>query len=424
MRSPLRKLLGNEFVRNVLTLLTGNTISQAIGLLSIPILTRLYSPEEFGAVALFISILSVCTVASTARYDSAIVIPRRNGHAFHLMAGSIMLVTAFSLVILIVIAAFHGQIAPLFGHTSFRGIIWLLPLLVFLMGSHKSIQLWFNRNRYFKSIAINSVAQTSSQTALRLCRPLYTNGYWGLIVGLLVGEVIAWGLYVRKLLQTDYWRAKHLSLATTFRVFREYSNFPAYLLPMGIINTFSTNILVFSLSAIASSATVGLYERAWRVITLPLTLISSSFASVFYERMTRTQNPKRLFLASYFINLGLATALLFPVFIWGEAIFGFVLGPDWEVAGRMARVILPLTLFNYATACISNVFSVYSKNQVLLVWQIIYLILVVTWIFMARNLDIFTIIQIYAFIGATLYAILAIIGFYIVCSFTRSQPKN
>ncbi len=183
---------------------------------------------------------------------------------------------------------------------------------------------------------------------------------------------------------------------------------------MAVINTFSVNILVFSLSAISSSTIVGFYERAWRVINMPFSLLSTSFGNVFYEQMTRTSNPKRLYLISYFANLAIATVVLAPVMFWGESIFTFVLGEDWTVAGTIAKLIVPLTISNYATACVSNIFSVYKKNQLLLVWQIAYLVIVVSWIFLARLLDIYFLIRIYAFIGAAIYAVLAYMGYRVV----------
>ena len=58
------KLPGGEFTRNVLTLLTGTTIAQAIPVLIAPVLTRLYSPKDFGLAALFFSLLILGVIAN------------------------------------------------------------------------------------------------------------------------------------------------------------------------------------------------------------------------------------------------------------------------------------------------------------------------------------------------------------------------
>jgi O-antigen/teichoic acid export membrane protein len=137
--------------------------------------------------------------------------------------------------------------------------------------------------------------------------------------------------------------------------------------------------------------------------------------------MNRTASRRKLYLYSYFGNLGVAILILFPVAVWGEAIFSFVLGPDWVVAGRISRIILPLTIFSFATECVSTTFSIVKKNQLLLVWQIVYLAMAIGWIAFASKSDIYFILKIYSVGGAFLYILLAYIGFVKI---EKSELKN
>ncbi len=420
------KLIGltkSNFVRHFFTLITGNAIAQIIGLAAIPVLSRMYTPEEFGQIALFVGIVSVIAVAANGRYDMAIVLPKRNGQAFHLLVGGFAIATLLAFLCFILLFLFNERVTSLFESSSFKSIVWFLPILIFLKGTHKSLQFWFTRNQQYSAIARNRVIQSSTQTAVKLSRSVFSNGYWGLITGTLGGEFFSWIHYLVKLMRTDFWRFRHVSCRSVLQSFKAYSNFPKFLLPMGVVNTFSVNILVFALSVITSSTMVGFYERAWRVVNLPLSLLSTSFGNVFYERMTKSPNPKRLYLVSYFANLAIAVVVLLPIVLWAEELFVFVLGNDWEVAGTVARIIAPLTLFNYATACISNVFSVYQKNQILLVWQILYLAIVVSWILLARSFDIFILMRVFAYIGAALYAALAAVGFGVVANEMKRKQK-
>ena len=66
----------SEFSRNVLTLVTGTTLAQAIPVLISPILTRLYSPEDFGVYAIYFSVLMITSVVATGKYEMAIVLPK------------------------------------------------------------------------------------------------------------------------------------------------------------------------------------------------------------------------------------------------------------------------------------------------------------------------------------------------------------
>ncbi len=401
----------NEFLRNVFVLFKGNAIAQAITLISIPILTRIYSPEEFGAIALFIGMVNVFAVAATGGYDMAIVLPKRNGQAFHLLAGSIVISFLCALLSLVIILIFYHPITGAFKVETYKTIIWLLPLSVFLAGTHRSLYCWFNRKRLFGLMGANRVVQNTGQTGVRLFRGAFTNGHWGLAAGFLVGLVMAWAMFVQQLFKKEAWRLRYISLKSTLKALREYRNFPQYLMPMGVLNSISVYILIFGLSLITTGTVVGHYERAWRVINFPLSLISASFGSVFFEKMNRSNNRQKFYLYSYFGNLAIAIVILSPVAIWGEDIFGFVLGHDWRIAGKMAQVILPLTAFSFATECVSTIFSVIKKNQLLLIWQIIYLLIAVGWITFARDFDIYFTLKIFSLGGAILYAMLAFIGY-------------
>ena len=73
----LRKFKIGKFAKNVLTLLTGSTIAQAIPIAVSPILTRLYTPEDFGILALFLAIVSFIAIVFTGQYESAIILPEK-----------------------------------------------------------------------------------------------------------------------------------------------------------------------------------------------------------------------------------------------------------------------------------------------------------------------------------------------------------
>ena len=91
----------SEFSRNVLTLMTGTTIAQAIPIAISPILTRIYTPEEFGIFALYMAFISIGAAIVTGKYEMAILLPKRNEYAKYLVVISIFLTTCFSILLYI-----------------------------------------------------------------------------------------------------------------------------------------------------------------------------------------------------------------------------------------------------------------------------------------------------------------------------------
>ncbi|MCK5335612.1 MAG: translocase, partial [Gammaproteobacteria bacterium] len=76
-----KNLPKEESSRNVLTLMTGTSIAQAIPIAISPLLTRIYTPNDFGVYALFISIATIFGSIANARYEMAIMLPHKDEDA-------------------------------------------------------------------------------------------------------------------------------------------------------------------------------------------------------------------------------------------------------------------------------------------------------------------------------------------------------
>ena len=117
----------SEFSRNVLTLLTGTTIAQAIPIAVTPILTRLYTPEEFGLLALFIAITAILGSISNGRYELAIMLPHSDEDAINIAALALLITIVFSIILLVPAVLINAQIAELLGTTDIKVWIYLIP---------------------------------------------------------------------------------------------------------------------------------------------------------------------------------------------------------------------------------------------------------------------------------------------------------
>ena len=73
----IMKLIKSKFYINIITLITGTAMAQAVPLALSPILTRLYTPKDFGFLAIYMSVATVATTLVTLKYDTAIIIPKK-----------------------------------------------------------------------------------------------------------------------------------------------------------------------------------------------------------------------------------------------------------------------------------------------------------------------------------------------------------
>jgi len=139
--------LKSEFGRNVLTLMTGTTIAQAIPIAIMPILTRIYPPESFGVFALFLAITAVGASMATGQYEQAIVLPKSKKDALSIVILSIVITFGLSIVLLLMIIIFNNQIVNLLNNSEIKSWLYFIPLSVFLVGVYNSLNFFNIRKK-------------------------------------------------------------------------------------------------------------------------------------------------------------------------------------------------------------------------------------------------------------------------------------
>ena len=135
----------SEFSRNVLTLMTGTSIAQAIPIAVSPILTRIYTPEEFGSFALYMTIVSLLSILVTGRYELAIMLPKKDEDAINLVALSILISFIISVFVFLIVFIFNTEITDWLANKAISSWLYLIPLSIFFSGLYQSLYFWNNR---------------------------------------------------------------------------------------------------------------------------------------------------------------------------------------------------------------------------------------------------------------------------------------
>ncbi len=196
---------GREFLKNAATLVSATVLAQFITIAVSPVLTRIYNAEDFGLLAVFMSIVSVLSIIATGRYEMAIMLPENEEDAADLLVLSLAIAFLFSLTILFFVHFFNEQIALASGVEEIKNWLYLVPLSVFLLGCFQAFNYWNNRQKLFAPIAKAKVIRTSatsvSATAIWLAGLVKTGGMvWGQIVGEFLGSFY----FVKQFLAKDF----------------------------------------------------------------------------------------------------------------------------------------------------------------------------------------------------------------------------
>ena len=175
-----------EFAKNTLTLVMGSVIAQAISIAIFPILTRIYSPEDFGLLSLYVAFISILGVIATGRYELAIMLPKKEEEAKILFKISIFIAFIVALIISIPLVFLNSEIANFFGSPDIAKWLYLIPVSVFLTGVNQALINWNNRKKEFYKTSLSRVNQMISQGSVQTYLG-YISKTGGLIIGQFIG---------------------------------------------------------------------------------------------------------------------------------------------------------------------------------------------------------------------------------------------
>ena len=363
-----RKLHQSEFVRNVGTLLTGTAIAQAIPVLLSPVLSRLYTPDDFGILALFMAISIVISVIATGRYELAIMLPEEKRDATNLMALAVLLTIGTSILTLILVLILKGFIAGFFDEPGIENWLYFIPLVVFFTGIYNTFNYWSTRHKTFKRNAAARISQSSAMVGTNLGMGFAGSGAIGLVAGYILGQAIAASVLAWKTLQKFPELTKDISRYLIKSNAMKYRNFLRINTPHAFIGSLQDHGIVYVIMAFFNKAILGSYSFAFRLVTAPASLIGSSIYQVFYQKATTAlqdgQEIQPMVLRIYRNLFVIGLPIFAILFFWGPPIFGFVFGEEWIMAGEIAAIIAPWLFLNFIATPVSCITVIMNKQ-----WQ-------------------------------------------------------
>ncbi len=360
----------SDFGKNVLTLLTGTTIAQAIPIAISPILTRLYTPSDFGLYALYVSLVSMSSVVSTGRYELAIMLPRRDKNAANILALSFLLSLVFSFILFLIVLLFNTEITKLLGNEDIGNWLYLLPMSVLFMGLFNTLNYWFNRKLKYKDLSKGRVLQSFTIASVNL-----SFGLLKLASGLIIANVIGCGIvvlvFIRKIKSEiiadfNFDKLKYLA--------KRYSKFPKFEMLSGFSNMASAEIPVLLLSSFFGVNIVGFYSLARRILSLPTGLIGGAIGQVFLQKSVTYKNDKdklrELTFSTFKKLLFIGIPCLSVITVFGDYLFSFVFGAQWEMAGVYAQVLSLWLVFVFLGSPLSTLLVTLEKQKESLIFNL------------------------------------------------------
>ena len=380
LKQTLKKLLPkNRFARSVSILAGGTAAGQAITVLASPLLTRLYTPDDFGVLAVYASLLMTIGVIASLRYQLAIPLPEGDQEAAYVAVLSLSIVLGISLLCLVAVIFFRNQIAHLFNTPSLVNHLWLLPPGLLLLGTYQVFNYWALRIKSFTAIARTKLSQSASMVAVQVGG--YTLGPVALLLGQITGQaagITSLGiLAVRN--KTELFRK--IRLIDLFFVARRYKRFPLYSTWGGAFNTAGQHLPPLLFAVLFSPSTAGIYLLSHRVMAMPLAMVGTAIANVFFSNAAEARRKGELapLVAAIHDKLAqIAMPAALVLIIAGPDLFRIVFGDQWKLSGEFAQWMAIYIYFQFVISPLSQLVSVLEKQIHGSVFQIVLFIVQLT----------------------------------------------
>jgi O-antigen/teichoic acid export membrane protein len=361
---------GNVF-RGMATLAIGNIAARVIGIVSLPILTRLYSPEDFGVLAVFTSLISILAPVITLRYVLAMPLPRRDEMAINLMALCIGLMITMSSLVGVVLWLNSNEILSLFSMELLAPYWWLIVLGLIGSGFYEVLSFWATRKRAYSHISQTTAMQNLLGNLAKLAMGFISIKPLGLLVGQVVsssGGTLSLWFRLREDFSINH---KFISADRIKLIARRYSQFPVYRLPSQLLLVFSIQSPVLFFAAIFGPLVTGQLSMALTVTAIPLSILGNSVSKAYYAETAKIgiRNPELLITVTRSVTKKLLIASFVPFLILafgGKHIFVFLFGENWADSGVFASMLAIYLITQFVTAPVMNIFNVLNRQAVFL----------------------------------------------------------
>lgn len=412
--------MASQFAKNVITLVTGTALAQVIPLAIMPIVTRLYSPEDFGVFGVYIAISAVLAVLITGRYELAIVIPRSDKDAINIVALSVGLASIVSFIVLVAILIAQESLAELMGSENSATWLYLVPVIALIMCIFQSLNYWTNRKAEYRVMAASRILQSTSVSSAQLAGGVWSLNSLGLILGSIVGQIVSIVFLLKRIAISDDKILNELSMAKVKEMSVRYVRFPRFLILAHGLNVGSAQSPVILLTAFFTTSASGLFLLTNRVLSAPISLVASAIGDVFRQEASAVYaehgSCREVYLKTLNKLLLISVVPFSLIYFFSEALFGIIFGPDWVEAGVIAKILTPMFFLRFVASPLSVVCMIAEAQKIDLFWQCGLFVLVMISFFLGSHYsDVRLVFYLYSFSYCLMFLINIYISYYLAC---------
>lgn len=336
----IKKIRNSHFFISVFKVGAGQLISQILTLVSMPILSRIYSDAAYGDTALISSTSALLINLFTFGMIPAIMKPQEDEESRKVFTTVILANLILSTGLTAVYAVLSSRI-QLFEVSNSYGLALLLMWLYCVTNTaYSAMIVYSNRKQRYNKLFFNPIIGTATNFLIAIPFGLLGFGFEGFMLTYILCDLLCcvhmmWG---------DFPFSRHYHLRDFLRVFKDYKEYVLFQYPADFLRSFGNEYPTQYLGRVFPTQELGGYSMCVRVLQLPIRLIAAPISTVYFRTATEYhQEGKNLAHFTYQMVSKILLISVLPVIVFiliSEPVFALVLGKTWREAGALASFLI------------------------------------------------------------------------------------
>jgi O-antigen/teichoic acid export membrane protein len=377
--------------KSFLHLLLGNVGVQVITLAFYPILSRIYSPADFGVFGFFTSTILILGIFSTGQLHTLLPNPQDDEEALSILKSCIVLNFSCSIFFFLVFFLFQKRLSTYYGDYTL-----IVALSVFFYGLNEAFKMWFIRFKAYKTNSLSINTNRLLSNALKVISPK--------AFGLVYSEVAA--NFATSVYGLAYTKKKFLHglriprLTEVMTVIKDHISYPTVFAFGTFCQYLVFELPIFAIGRIFDKSILGNYVLANKLSVQAIWLVSASLVAILHNKFVDDINSGKginfdflikflfvLFVGSLPLSLG--------VYLLGDRALVFILGENWTLAGEILKILSPLIITKLLLGPILSLFLSSKKIRLLSFWRFCQSLALFVLFYISRDQNIHTFLSRY-----------------------------
>jgi len=372
-----KKTQKKAIAKNLGILVSGTALAQLVVIGFQVVLRRVYSPADFGAFAVYMSMVGIIATISSLRYEQVIILPKDNPTGLNVLKLSVFLSLITFVILLVAFYLFDNSIVSAINFpVKYKNWLYFIPLSILIFSISQSLNFYLIRIKSFKLSASNKLFRRLSEGFVQFLFGI-ANRSFGLFAGDMVGQLT---VIVRTVFKNRDAFNFSINIDELKNAAKRYKSFPLKSGVPSLMNALSLLLPIIIINRQFSEQVTGFFDLARMVLIIPLSLITASLSQVLLQRFAEYRNQKKSIVSEamgVFIPLMLF-AIVFGIVIkfFGVQLFQFVFGNQWASSGVYASILVWAFALKFVVSPFNILFTAFEKIGILSIWQTFYFILI------------------------------------------------